>query len=126
MTTYCTTLTDLNECEVGAFTCAENEDCQDNVGGYDCVCSEGWYRRDGDLFCTGENVMFASSLKHSAVWCFHQLSVQILMNVKLRLMTVLTTAQTQMGHMSVHVQMASCFILMDYYAMVMIAQLETT
>ena len=52
--------------------------------------------------------------------------LQILMNVKLRLMTVLTTAQTQMGHMSVHVQMASCFILMDYYAMVMIAQLETT
>ena len=46
---------DLNECEVGAFACAENEDCQDTVGGYDCVCSAGWNRTEEGSSCTGRN-----------------------------------------------------------------------
>ena len=60
-TMFCFTLidisSDLNECEVGTSICAENEDCHDVLGSYDCVCSAGWYMRDGDQCCMGKKQM---------------------------------------------------------------------
>jgi len=96
----------------------------------------GWVAMTVSVQKGGTGEMETAQVRIKKMLCLHPLSsillygalitnlLQILMNVKLRLMTVLTTAQTQLGHMIVHVHMVSCFILMDYHAMVMIAQLD--
>lgn len=41
------TCIDLDECTMGMHKCAENEDCVNNIGGYDCNCKEGAFKQSG-------------------------------------------------------------------------------
>ena len=35
-------LTDIDECSVGVVSCAENAECLDTDGSYECICSSGY------------------------------------------------------------------------------------
>ena len=44
--------TDVNECEGDILPCADNAECYDTKGSFECICLSG-YSGDGDLSCTG-------------------------------------------------------------------------
>ena len=43
---------DVNECEGENFPCADNAECQDTEGSFECSCLSG-YSGDGYINCTG-------------------------------------------------------------------------
>ena len=43
---------DVNECEGDIFPCADNAECYDTEGSFECICLLG-YSGDGDLDCKG-------------------------------------------------------------------------
>lgn len=45
-------LSDINECEIGAHNCARHATCTNTAGSFKCNCAPGWIG-DG-LKCTGE------------------------------------------------------------------------
>lgn len=44
---------DIDECEKGLFSCAENASCVNLPGSYRCICDRG-YKGDGAEKCTCE------------------------------------------------------------------------
>ena len=46
--------TDVDECEKGTFQCdQQNTKCENNAGGYDCVCKVG-YQLNNSSVCVGK------------------------------------------------------------------------
>ncbi len=33
---------DINECNLGTYSCAETEECNNTVGSYECICKSGY------------------------------------------------------------------------------------
>lgn len=44
--------TDIDECSDGNYTCQENAVCSNLMGGYKCVCEDGYERTDNNS-CIG-------------------------------------------------------------------------
>ena len=42
------TCDDVDECKLGLHSCNENSVCQNTVGGYWCLCNEGYYIEEED------------------------------------------------------------------------------
>ena len=38
--------TDTNECEEGTHDCGERQECSNTVGGFDCLCADGYVTSD--------------------------------------------------------------------------------
>ena len=43
---------DIDECSHGNYTCQENAECSNVMGGYECVCRDGYERTDNNS-CIG-------------------------------------------------------------------------
>ena len=52
--------TDIDECSVGSHNCkAELEEvCNNTVGGFECVCPEGFHRANKSSMCLGMCIFF--------------------------------------------------------------------
>ena len=46
-------MTDIDECENATASCPEEEECQNTVGSFTCVCLEGFSRTNGRCIGNG-------------------------------------------------------------------------
>jgi hypothetical protein len=46
------TISDIDECSEGIFSCHQNATCINTQGSYNCQCKDG-YGGDGEQNCTG-------------------------------------------------------------------------
>ncbi|XP_063713010.1 uncharacterized protein LOC134841143 isoform X2 [Symsagittifera roscoffensis] len=63
---------DIDECELGRFICAENAECVNTVGYYDCVCKEGLqstYPRVEDCTNIDECALELSECDENTTYC---------------------------------------------------------
>ena len=58
ISTFLTCSTDIDECQVGSDSCANNADCLDTEDSYMCTCSIG-FTGDGLISCDSELLITA-------------------------------------------------------------------
>lgn len=50
-------ISDINECADGIADCGPNAECFNSVGGYSCICEDGYISSDGNkTFIAGQGV----------------------------------------------------------------------